>query len=456
VTKAYRPYSPKQAFLLPPSPTEWLPEDHLARFVMDVAGQLDLSAIHARYQKMDPRGTQPYHPLMMTSLLVYGYCVGVASSRRIETKTYEDVAFRVIAGGQHPDHVRISEFRRVNLDALADLFSQVLALATKAGLVKLGKVALDGTKVKANASKHKAMSYERMEKDAERLRQKVQELLSAAEAADSHEDAEYGPGRRGDELPEDLRHAEGRLARIKQLKAELEAEARQQDAEAKARKDDDKGPPPPPTETPLPRHRIPRTKDGAIDPKAQRNFTDAESRIMKASEGYVQAYNCQAVVDQKHQIIVAQAVTNQPPDVEHLVPMLVQTVANCGAKPDQFLADAGYFSEANICEVMKWGIEPFIPPYRQRRADEPKPVLGRPPANLSFKDSMVRKLATKAGRAVYAFRKTIVEPVFGQIKEARGFRRFLLRGLRKVRGEWALIGLTHNLLKIHRANLRVA
>jgi transposase len=451
VTKSYRPYSPKQAFLLPPSPTEWLPDDHLAHFVMDVVAQLDLSAIHRRCQSTDPRGTQPYHPLMMTGLLVYGYCVGVVSSRKIERSTYESVAFRVIAGGEHPDHTRISEFRRVHLDALAELFFQVLALAKKAHLVRLGNVALDGTKMKANASKHKAMSYDRMEKDAARLRQRVRELLAAAEATDAREDAEYGKGHRGDELPEELRGAETRLARIKQLKAELEAEARQQDEEA-AKHDDDL--PPPPSETELPRHKIPRTKDGGIDPKAQRNFTDPESRIMKSSEGYVQAYNCQAVVDEEHQIIVAQAVTNQAPDAEHLVPMLVQTVGNCSAKPENLLADAGYFSEANVCEVTKWRIEPFIPPRREKHSEERQPpVLGRPPDDLTIKQRMVRKLATKAGRAVYALRKKIIEPVFGQIKEARGLRRFLLRGLKKVRGEWALIALTHNLLKIYRAQL---
>jgi len=420
---------------------------------MDVVGQLDLSGIHRRCQSTDPRGTQPYHPLMMTSLLMYGYCVGVVSSRKIEKSTHESVAFRVIAGGEHPDHTRISEFRRVHLDDLADLFFQVLGLAKKAQMVKLGNVALDGTKMKANASKHKAMSYDRMEKDAARLRQKVRELLAAAEEADAHEDAEYGKGRSGDELPEDLRHAETRLARIKQLKAELEAEARQQDEEA-AKHDDDL--PPPPTETPLPSHKIPRTKDGDIDPKAQRNFTDPESRIMKSSEGYVQAYNCQAVVDEEHQIIVAHAVTNQAPDVEHLVPMLAQTVANCGAKPENLLGDAGYFSEANVCEVQKYRVEPFIPPRRQKHSEEPKPVLGRPPDNLGIKERMVRKLATKTGRGIYALRKKIVEPVFGQIKEARGLRRFLLRGLKKVRGEWALITLTHNLLKIYRAQLRPA
>jgi len=454
VTKSYRPYSPKQAFLFPPSPTEWLPDDHLAHFVMDVVAQLDLSAIHRRCQSTDPRGTQPYHPLMMTSLLVYGYCVGVVSSRKIEKSTHESVAFRVIAGGEHPDHTRISEFRRVHLEDLANLFFQVLALAKKARLIKLGNVALDGTKMKANASKHKAMSYDRMEKDAARLRQKVRELLAAAEAADAQEDAEYGLGKRGDELPEELRRAESRLTRIKELKAELEAEARQQAEEAAKRDDDDL--PPSPSETPLPSHKIPRTKDGKIDPKAQRNFTDAESRIMKSAEGYVQAYNCQAVVDEEHQIIVAQAVTNQAPDAEHLVPMLVQTVANCGAKPDNWLADAGYFSEANVCEVTKWRVEPFIPPRRQKHSEEPTPVLGRPPNDLGIKDRMIRRLATKTGRAVYALRKKIVEPVFGQIKEARGLRRFLLRGLKKVRGEWALIALTHNLLKIYRAQLRPA
>jgi transposase len=454
VTKGYRPYTPKQAFLLPPSPTEWLPDDHLAHFVMDVVGQLDLSAIHRRCQKADPRGTQPYHPLMMTALLVYGYSVGVASSRKIEKKTYEDVAFRVIAGGDHPDHTRISEFRRVHLEALAGLFVQVLGLAKKAKMVKLGKVALDGTKMKANASKHKAMSYERMDKETARLRQQVNDLLAAAEAADAEEDAEYGKDGRGDEMPEELRRAETRIARIKQLKAELEAEARQQAKEEAAKDDDD--PSPGPAETPLPKHKIPQDKAGKIDPKAQRNFTDAESRIMKSSEGYVQAYNCQAVVDEEHQIIVAQAVTNQPPDVEHLVPMLVQAVANCGAKPEQWLADAGYFSEANVCEVMKWGCEPFIPPRRQKHGEDTPPVRGRPPADLSIKEQMTRKLATKAGKSVYALRKKIVEPVFGQIKEARGFRRFLLRGLSKVGGEWALIALTHNLLKIFRQQRQLA
>lgn len=433
--------------LLPPSPMDWLPEGHLARFILDLVKELDLGRIYARYER-DLRGFPPYHPQMMVALLLYGYCVGVPSSRKIERKTYEDVAFRVIAGEEHPDHSRINEFRRVHLEALSGLFVQVLRLCQKAGLVKLGKVALDGTKMKANASKHKAMSYQRMGEEEKRLRARVSELLAEAEKVDAKEDAEFGVGRRGDELPEELQRAETRLKRIREAKKALEAEARQQHEEAKNAKDHD-DPPPPPTETPLPKHKIPTTDEGKPTPKAQRNFTDPESRIMKTGDGYVQGYNCQAMVDAEHQVIVAQAVTNQPPDAEHLVPMLVQTVANCGAKPEKLLADAGYYSEANACEAEKWNVDPYIATGRQRRSEPPPQVLGRPPADLTNKQQMARKLATKDGAAVYARRKVIVEPVFGQTKEARGFRRFLLRGLAKVRHEWSLISLTHNILKLY-------
>ena len=437
--------------LLPPSPMDWLPEGHLARFILDLVKELDLSRIYARYER-DLRGFPPYHPQMMVALLLYGYCVGVPSSRKIERKTYEDVAFRVIAGEEHPDHSRINEFRRVHLEALSGLFVQVLRLCQKAGLVKLGKVALDGTKMKANASKHKAMSYQRMGEEEKRLRGRVNELLAEAEKVDAMEDAEFGVGRRGDELPEELRRAETRLKRIREAKKALEAEARQQHEGAKKAKDRD-DPPPPPTATPLPKHKIPTTDEGKPTPKAQRNFTDPESRIMKTGDGYVQGYNCQAMVDAEHQVIVAQAVTNQPPDAEHLVPMLVQTVANCGAKPEKLLADAGYYSEANACEAEKWKVDPYIATGRQRRSEPPPQVLGRPPADLTNKQQMARKLATKDGAAVYARRKVIVEPVFGQTKEARGFRRFLLRGLAKVRHEWSLISLTHNILKLYVATV---
>jgi transposase len=446
VSKTFRPYAPRQAFLLPPSPLEWLPEGHLALFILDVVQQLDLSTIYAHYER-ELRGYPPHDPQMMVALLLYGYCVGVPSSRKIERKTYEDVAFRVIAGGGHPDHSRISDFRRVHLEALANLFVEILRLCQKAGLVKLGSVALDGTKVKANASKHKAMSYERMKKDEQRLRERVSELLAKAEQVDEEEDAVHGKGRSGDELPEDLRHAKDRRERIRQLMKELEEETkRQQDEEAVKDKDE---PPPPPTGDSLPTHKIPTTADGKPTPKAQRNFTDPESRIMKSGDGYVQAYNCQAMVDDAHQIIVAEAVTNQPPDVEHLVPMIARTVENCGRKPAKLVADAGYFSEANVCETVKWGIDPYIATGRRRHDEQVIAPRGRAPAGLSIKEAMARKLATKSGSAIYSRRKVIVEPVFGQVKEARGFRRFLLRGLQKVRGEWSLIALTHNLLKLH-------
>jgi hypothetical protein len=354
----------------------------------------------------------------------------------------------MIAAGDPPDFRTLSEFRRQHLEKLAGLFVQVLRLARKAGLVKLGHVALDGTKIRANASKHKAMSYERMKNDEQRLREKVSELLAKAEQVDEEEDAVFGKGRSGDELPEDLRHAKNRRERIRQLMKELQEETKQQQEEEKAAKDKDE-PPPPPTGDSLPSHKIPTTADGEPTPKAQRNFTDPESRIMKSGDGYVQAYNCQAMVDAACQIIVAQAVTNQPPDVEHLVPMIARTVENCGMKPAKLVADTGYFSEANVCETMKWGIDPYIATGRRHHDEQVIAPRGRPPAGLSTKETMARKLATKSGAAIYSRRKVIVEPVFGQIKEARGFRRFLLRGLRKVRGEWSLITLTHNLLKLH-------
>ena len=317
-------------------------------------------------------------------------------------------------------------------------------------MVKLGHVSLDGTKVKANASKHKAMSYERMQKDEQRLREKVAALLKAAAVADAEEDKTYGKDNRGDELPEDLRRAKDRLARIEELKAALEAEARAQHEAEKAAEGDDRDPPPPGA-PPLPTHKVPRMKDGTPGPKSQRNFTDPESRIMKSGDGFVQRYNCQAAVDAEHQIIVAQAVTNQPPDVEHLIPMVEKVVQNCDGIPDKWSADAGYFSEQNVIEIVKWKIDPYIATGR-RKHDEPSPtVRGRPPASLTIKQRMARKLATKQGAAVYARRKVIPEPVFGQIKEARGFRRFLLRGLAKVRAEWSLVALTHNLLKLHQA-----
>jgi transposase len=445
VSKTYRAYNPTQSFLLPPSPLEWLPEEHLAYFILDVVRELDISPIHAWYEA-EERGQPPYHPSMMVGLLLYAYCVGVPSSRKIEAATHQDVAFRVIAGGAHPDHSRISEFRRIHSSSLQDLFVQVLQLCVKAGLVKLGHVAIDGTKMKASASKHKAMSYERMKEKEAALRAKVAELLKAAEDADAEEDARYGKGKRGDELPEELRRAKSRLEVIRKARRELEAEAKEQ-AEAEKKPED----PPPPGEAELPEHQIPTEKDGKPTPKAQRNFTEPESRIQKAGGDYVQGYNAQAAVDGEAQVIVAEAVTNQPPDAEHLLPMIDQVEANCGQVPEALSADAGYYSQANIQGTLERGCDPHIPPVRSKHRPAPVVIHGPLPKATTFQEEMTRKLATRAGRAIYAKRKIVVEPVFGQIKEVRGFRRFIRRGLEKARAEWSLICTTHNLLKLFRA-----
>jgi transposase len=452
MSKVFRPYTPEQSELLPPSPREWLPEGHMAYFILDTVKELNLKPLLSLYER-ELRGYPPHHPQMLVGLLLYGYCVGVASSRRIEKKTYEDVAFRVIAAGQHPDHTTISEFRRRHLKELGGLFVQVLALCQKAGLVKLGHVALDGTKMKANASKHKAMSYERMQQREQELAQKVAQLLKAAEEADAAEDRLYGKKKRGDELPQELQRAETRLAKIRAAKAELEAEARaaREQLEADKKKKDQDPNEPPSGPTPLPSHQVPSDAKGQPKPGAQRNFTDPESRIQKTQSGFIQGFNAQAAVDEAHQVIVAQALTNQSPDVEHLLPMVEQVVSNCSGPPAVMTADTGYFSEANLVGATCLGVEAYLATGRQKHGEESPPVRGRMPRGLSLKQWMARRLRTKKGRAVYARRKAVVEPVFGQIKQVRGFRQLLLRGLQKARGEWALICLTHNLLKLYKA-----
>jgi transposase len=475
VPKTYRAYSPSQSFLLPPSPMDWLPEDHLAFFVLDVVKELDLRSIHAHYER-DHRGAAPYDPRMMVALLLYAYCMGTPSSRRIERKTHEDVAFRVICGGQQPDHTRISEFRRIHLKALSALFFQVLRLCQAAGLVQLGHVAIDGTKVKANASKHKAMSYDRMQKAEAELQAKVKTLLAAAEKADSADDKHYGKGKRGDELPEELRRAESRLKKIQEAKRALEAEARarkQREAASKTTKptdddDDDDGKAgsggaqapkgdasvaSAPVSEDLPTHKVPAYADGTPKPKAQRNFTDPESRIQKTNDGFVQGFNCQAAVDEAHQIIVGQAVTNQPPDVEHFAPMLAAVIANCGVAPATATADAGYYSEANATYAAALGVDVYIATGRTKQPADPPVTDEKPAEEMTAKERMTQKVKSEKGARIYSRRKCTVEPVFGQIKQARGFRQFLLRGVEKVRGEWSLICGCHNLLKLHRAAL---
>lgn len=425
---------------------DWLPQDHLARFILDVVDELDLSAIVAKYER-EERGYPPHHPKMMVALLLYAYSVGAPSSRKIEKRCHEDIGFRVIAANTAPDHSRISDFRRRHLEELSSLFVQVLRMCQKAGLVKLGHVALDGTKIKANASKHKAMSYERMKKEEAKLREKVSALLAEAEAVDADEDARYGKDRRGDELPAELARAEGRREVIRKALRELKQEAKAQAAETPSDDDDE---PPTAGGSELPKHRIPTERDGTPKAKAQRNFTDGDSRIMKTGDGFIQGYNAQCVVDGAAQVIVAQAVTNQPPDAEHFIPMLEQAMQNCGERPRATSADAGYCSERNIEWALNQGLGPHIATGRTKADAEPPTVRGRPPMTQTLKQAMARLLVTKSGKKVYSRRKVIAEPPFGQIKN-RGFRQFLLRGIGKVSGEWSLITTSHNLLKLYAA-----
>jgi len=432
VGKNYRPYYPDEELLLPPSLRDWLPENHLAYFVSDVVDNLDLSALDAVYGD-EKRGQPPYDPLMMTKVLVYGYCVGVFSSRKIERRLVEDIAFRVLAADNQPNFRTISDFRKIHLKTLAGLFEQVLQIALEAGAMKVGRVALDGTKVKANASKHKAMSYDRMGEKEKQLKAEVKQLLEQAEAADAEEDARYGKDRTGDELPAELERRETRLKKIKEAKRALQERARQQ---AAAEGND-------------PQQAKPKDKD-------QYNFTDPESRIMKGADGFVQAYNAQAAVEPDLQLIVGQTVTQAANDKEQLAPLMEVIEQQSGQRPEEVLADSGYCSEKNLqalesAEKPERRIEGYIATERQKHGEHREPCPKGPlPKGATRVDRMRRKLKTKAGKAVYAARKAIVEPVFGQIKQARGFRQFLLRGLEKVRGEWALVCLTHNILKCYR------
>lgn len=437
--KTYRAYDPDQLFLLPPALHEWVPEGHLVHFLSDVVDTLNLNAILVSYEQ-EPRGYPPYHPRMMTKLLLYAYAIGIPSSRKIAQRCEEDLAVRVLTANQTPDFRTISEFRQRHLEALAALFVQVLQICRRAGLVKMGVVALDGTKVKANASKHKAMSYGRMQTEIPRLEAEVATLLRQATAADEAEDRQHGVGFRGDELPAEVTHREQRLARIRAAKAALDAEARAQDR----------------GEPDRPRRGHPRaTPPGVPRPTAQRNFTDPESRIMKdADKAFIQGYNAQAAVEATAQVIVACTVTNQAADVPHAIPMVEQIVHTYGQAPRVLLADAGYCSDANITAVQLLGSEPLIATGQQRHGERlPAAPRGRPPTDLSIRERMQRRLRTQRGRRLYARRKAIVEPVFGLIKHARGFRQFLLRGLTKVHAEWTLICLTHNLLTLYRRSV---
>lgn len=461
MSKTYRPYSPDQVFLFPPSPRDWLASGHLAYFILDIITQLDLSTIHRFYDR-EERGSPPHHPQMMLGLLLYGYCTGVRSSRKIEKKTHEDVAFRIIAGGHHPDHSCICDFRNIHREAFEAIFTEVVHLCQKLGMVKLGHVSIDGTKLRANASKHKAMSYERMKKEEERERKLVQQILDEAEAIDRAEDEEERLNG-GVSLPEELQRHESRMKKIREARKELEEEARagkkaekeeRVQKKAEKRRREEEGPPELTRNgshsAALPSHRIKAYKDGTPKPKSQRNFTDPESRIMKTkTEGFIQGYNCQVAVDAENQVIVSQAVTNQAPDPQHLPAVLEGIERNCGSYPDKLSGDSGYFSEENVNFCEDRCVDPYLSTARKKHgAPSPPKIRGRPPKKLSPRQKMQRRLHTKEGAAIYARRKVIVEPVFGQIKEARGLRRFLQRGLVKVTNEFNLDCIAHNLMKM--------
>ena len=438
MSKTFRPWLVDQPQLLPPSVMEFVPEGHVAHFVRNlVRDELDLSAILAAYG--EERGYPPYHPVMMTALLLYGYSRGVYSSRRLERACEERLDFLAVTAMNRPDHRTICEFRRRHLAALSDLFVQVLKLCQAAGLVQLGHVALDGTKIAANASKHKAMSYGRMKKAEAELKAEVDAWLAAAEAADAEEDARFGEAR-GDEMPEWVKDKARRLEKIREAKAALEAEAKAEQA-AKDAAQAASGKPP------RKGGRKPKTPPGTPADKAQRNFTDPESRIMKGKDGFLQGYNAQAAVDAKAQVIVAHGLTDNAADAGQLIPMADAVEANTGAKPAQLSADSGYCSEENLAALETRQITGFVATGRQKHGQAAADG-GEAKKKGPKVEAMRERLREGGFESPYRLRKQTVEPVFGQIKHARGFRQFLMRGLAKVSGEWAMLCTAHNLLKL--------
>src|SRR5208337_3570906 len=459
MSKTFRAWKIDQPLLLPLAVQDFVANDHLARFVLAlIVDELDLIEIVAVYS--NEKGQPPFNPHMMTALLLYAYCRGIYSSRRIAQACRERVDFMSIAALDPPDFRTVSGFRKRHLQALAGLFVQVLKLCEKAGLVKLGHVALDGTKIKANASKHKAMSYERMEKRAAELEAEVAKWLSSAEAADAVEDKLYGPGKTGEEMPDWVSDKKRRAETIRAAKAELEAEAKAT-AEAKAKEEaaaEEKRQ----AEGRKKPGRKAAPPSGEPDPKAQKNFTDPESRIMKSKDGFVQAFNAQAAVDAEAQIIVAQGVTQDANDKHQLVPMTDAIQTNLGRKPEQLSADSGYCSDADIEALETRGIDGSIATGRAKdaAASTAEASLAAPPAGdcsaaspepacaPTRVEAMREKIKAGGHNSPYRLRKQLPEPVFGQIKQARGFRQFLLRGVEKVRAEWGIVCTAHNLLKL--------
>jgi transposase len=458
MSKTFRAWKIDDPMLLPVTVRDFVDEKHLAALVLGVVREeLDLAKILACYAS--EKGQPPFHPVMMTALLLYAYCCGVYSSRRVAKACGERVDFMSIVALDPPDFRTIADFRKRHLKEIQELFAQVLKLCDKAGLVKLGHVAVDGSKIKANASKHKAMSYGRMEARAKELEAEVAKWLAAAAAADAEEDKLYGPDKQGDELPDWVADKQKRAEKIRAAKAELEAEAKAA-AEAKAKAD---------AEAEEKRKAEGRKKPGKPgappspepDPKAQKNFTDPESRIMKGKDGFVQAYNGQIAVDAQAQIIVAQDVTQSAVDYGQLVPMVDAVATNLGRKPEQASADSGYCSEANLEALERRDIDAYVATGRAKHAateetgdataemtttaDSAAAQEAQAPTHV---EGMRQKIKSGGYASPYRLRKQLPEPVFGQIKQARGFRQFLMRGIEKVRAEWALVCTAHNLLKL--------
>jgi transposase len=464
--KNYRVWDAQECCQERISPREDLPEDDLVFFLLDLVPQIDLSAFH-QYYAGELRGQPPFDVTMMVTLLVYAYCVGVRSSRKIAAACERNLAFRAIVGKRRPDFRTFSDFRKIHLAAFEKLFVGVLRLAGELGMVKLGNLSTDGTKMGANASRHKAMSYGYMGKEITRLQAEIKELLEQAEQMDAEEDATLG-SRRGDELPDELKRRSERLAKIKEAKARLETEAAAQAAEKQGRRDAAQAERE--AEGRKRRGKEPAPVDPTPEAKAQTNFTDPEAKIMKQSnKGFDYSFNAQAVVDAEAQIIVAASVTTQANDKQQAVPMAQAALQNWDAagiekpkeangtpKPIPNTADSGYFSEKAVAGLEKMGVDPHMATGRQKHHETPLPAeTTELSAEASVQEKMQHKLRSAAGKALYAARKHIIEPVFGQIKGVRGIRKFLLRGLEKVSAEWNLICLTHNLLKIWRRSISV-
>ena len=444
--KRFRTCSLDQPFLMPPSLDDWLPEGHLARFVAQVVGELDLAEISAAYSRRDGRGKAAYHPEMMVRVLVYCYATGVRSSRRIERASYEDVAVRYLCANQHPDHDTIAAFRQQHLEALSKLFVQVLALCQKAGLVRLGQVAIDGTKLAANAAKHRNLDYRTLSEREQEWAELVAKLLEEAERSDKAEDSRCGPGQRGDELPENLRTATAQLEKIRAAKQELEREARDRAAEVGQEREAQDGKP----RDEAQRKRWQRNKREAPAPASQSNLTDPESRLMMdgATKSYVQGYNAQLAVDGERHIILAQHVVAARTDNQQLPEMLARVEENVGRAPDLVTADAGYWNEWELQRIEDRGRNILVAPERVEPLAQQDLPRNTKQGKLARK--MRKRLATTEGKRDYRQRQATVEPVFGWIKSILGYRRFLLRGLKKAQGEWSLICAAVNLRRLHR------